>query len=159
MKIKTINITVHEYESVKELDKQYQSLIDKSKEAVEQAYAPYSEFKVGASVLLENGMIFSGNNQENAAYPSGICAERVAVFYANATYPNVAVKAIAICAKDKNGFLKYPIKPCGACRQVLLETEIRFNKDIDVILYGTKHIELIKNVKQLLPLQFDKTSL
>ncbi len=155
MKTQKITITVQIFESEKELSSEYCNLVEVAKQNIEHAYAPYSEFQVSASVLLDNGKIFSGTNQENIAYPSGLCAERVAMFFANSAYPNVPVKAIAICAKNKNGFLKTPIKPCGACRQVLLESEQRYKKDIDVILYGTEHIELIENVKQLLPLQFD----
>lgn len=159
MKTKEVISKVYEFSSIDELEKDYQELLKASQKAVEKAYSPYSNFSVGAAVLLENGALFLGNNQENAAYPSGLCAERVALFYANATYPDVGVKAISICAKNKNGFLENPISPCGSCRQVLLEAEIRFETDIEVLLYGTKCIQLIKNVKSLLPLQFEKSSL
>jgi cytidine deaminase len=108
---------------------------------------------------LQNGEIISGNNQENAAYPSGLCAERVAVFYANSQYPNVAITKIAICAENENGILKNPISPCGACRQVLLETEIRFGLPIKLILFGTEKIITITTISQLLPLHFKKENL
>ena len=158
MQHKTIetNVTIYSFD---ELDKAKQKLINKAKEQVEKAYAPYSEFHVGAAVELENGEIFAGSNQENSAYPSGICAERVAMFYANAQYPEVPVKTLAIAAFTNGNFLPAPVTPCGSCRQVLLETEMRFEKDIMILLYGTEEIYLIENVRQLLPLCFEKNSL
>lgn len=151
--------TVFEYESEKELSSEYQNLVSLAREATLKAYAPYSNFNVGASVLLANGEIFSANNQENAAYPSGLCAERVAIFYANSNYPEVPVKAIAVCASNSNGILNTPVPPCGACRQVLLETEMRFESPIEVILVGKQRLQLIKNIAQLLPLNFLKSNL
>ncbi len=142
-----------------ELDISQQKLINKAKEQVFKAYAPYSGFRVGAAIELENGEIFAGNNQENSAYPSGLCAERVTMFYANAQFPDVPVKTLAIAAFTNGKFLAEPITPCGSCRQVLLETETRFEKDITVLLYGTEQVYLIENVKQLLPLCFEKSSL
>ena len=142
-----------------ELTIEYQTLVNKAKDQVAKAYAPYSGFHVGAAVLLANGELFAGSNQENAAYPSGLCAERVAMFYANAQYPNVPVKAIAIAAYTAEQFLSSPITPCGACRQVLLESEMRFDNDIEVILYGTDEIYILKNIRQLMPLCFEKSSL
>lgn len=142
-----------------ELSAEQQQLTYKAKEQVQKAYAPYSGFQVGAAVLLENGEIVTGSNQENSAYPSGLCAERVAMFYANSQYPDVAVKSIAIAAFTNGSFLAEPITPCGSCRQVLLETEMRFEKNISILLYGTEQIYLIENVKQLLPLCFEKSSL
>lgn len=158
MQHKTIetNVTIYSFD---ELDKAKQKLINKAKEQVEKAYAPYSEFHVGAAVELENGEIFAGSNQENSAYPSGLCAERVAMFYANAQYPEVPVKTLAIAAFTNGNFLSTPVTPCGSCRQVLLETEMRFEKDITILLYGTEEIYLIENVRQLLPLCFEKNSL
>lgn len=152
-------INVTEYNSEAELHLDEQGLIQSAKKAAKDAYAPYSHFKVGASVLLQNGEIISGNNQENAAYPSGICAERVAVFFANAKYPTVPIIKIAICAENENGVLKNPVSPCGACRQVLLETEIRFDVPIKLILIGTEKIITINSVSQLLPLHFKKENL
>ena len=142
-----------------ELSTSQQQLINKAKEQVTKAYAPYSGFHVGAAVELANGEIFAGSNQENSAYPSGLCAERVAIFYANAQFPNVAVNVLAIAAFTNSEFLKNPITPCGSCRQVLLETETRFEKDITILLYGTEEVYIIDNVKQLLPLCFEKNSL
>jgi len=155
---KTIETNVFIY-NFDELQESYKALINKAKEQVSKAYAPYSEFHVGAAVELENGEIFAGSNQENSAYPSGLCAERVAIFYANAQCPNIPVKTIAIAAFTKGRYLEEPITPCGSCRQVLLETEMRFKTDINILLYGTNHVIQIENVKQLLPLCFEKSSL
>ncbi len=159
MKKKNITTVTYEYDSVEELSKDEQLLIQKSKDAVNNAYAPYSKFQVGAAVLLENGEIITGTNQENAAYPSGLCAERVAVFYANSKYPDVPVKAIAVTAFTNNNFVKTPIPPCGSCRQVLVETETRFNTPIKIYLVSESKITVINDAKDLLPLNFDETSL
>jgi cytidine deaminase len=141
------------------LPEQYKQLIVGAKKQTQQAYAPYSEFQVGAAVLLANGEIIGGNNQENAAYPSGICAERVAVFAANSQYPTQPVRAVAIAAYTNGAFLEKPISPCGSCRQVLLETENRFSTPMDILLYGETAIYLIKKASSLLPLNFSKDSL
>ena len=117
-------IAVYPLAECSEIEKK---LIEAAKEATKKAYAPYSGFKVGAAVLLENGEIISGNNQENAAYPSGLCAERTTVFFANATFPNQKIEALAVAAWHKDRFTNEVITPCGGCRQVLLETENRFN--------------------------------
>lgn len=154
MSIKEIKIKIVEYNSIKELNQEDKALINSAKIATDTAYSPYSNFSVGAAVLLENGEIITGNNQENAAYPSGLCAERVALFYANSKFPNIAVKSIAIVAKNNNKFNSIPVPPCGACRQVMLETEMRFKKPIKVILFGEKKIQIINKVTDLLPLDF-----
>ncbi|MCD6556282.1 MAG: cytidine deaminase [Bacteroidales bacterium] len=159
MKKKNITTVTYEYDSVDELSKYEQILIQKSKDIVKNAYAPYSKFQVGAAVLLENGEIITGTNQENAAYPSGLCAERVAVFYANSKYPDVPVKAIAVTAFTNNNFVKTPIPPCGSCRQVLVETETRFNTPIKIYLVSESKITVINDAKDLLPLNFDESSL
>ena len=158
MERKTIETKIEIY-SFEELDKSKQELIIKAKEQVFKAYAPYSEFQVGAAIELVNGEIFAGCNQENSAYPSGLCAERVTLFFANAQFPEVAVNTIAIAAYTNGSFLEEPVTPCGSCRQVLLETEVRFGKDITILLYGTKYVFKINNVKQLLPICFEKSSL
>ena len=158
MQKKTIETKVAIY-NFDELDTAKQQLINKAKEQVNKAYAPYSGFHVGAAIELYNGEIFAGSNQENAAYPSGLCAERVAMFYANAQFPDVPVKTIAIAANTNENFLPVPVTPCGSCRQVLLETEMRFEKDITILLYGTECVYQLENVKQLLPLCFEKSSL
>ena len=151
MQKKTLETNVEIY-NFEELGESKQTLINKAKEQVNNAYAPYSKFHVGAAIELENGKIITGSNQENSAYPSGLCAERVAMFYANAKYPNVAVKTIAIAAFTNGNFLEEPVTPCGSCRQVLLETEMRFEKNITILLYGTKNVYQLENVKQLLQL-------
>lgn len=141
-----------DYDELTAADRQ---LIDSAKAACTSAYAPYSQFQVGAAVLLENGEIICGSNQENAAYPSGICAERCAVFYANSRYPESAVLALAIAASNKPGeFLSSPITPCGACRQVLLETQRRFNTPMRILLYGTSRVLTFDALDPLLPFQF-----
>lgn len=152
----TSKISVLRYEELSDNEK---TLVEKAKEQIVKAYAPYSGFHVGAAIELINGEIFAGSNQENAAYPSGLCAERVAMFYANAQYQDTPVATLAIAAHTNGKFLESPITPCGACRQVLLETETRFEKDITILLYGSKEIYRIENVKQLLPLSFEKNNL
>lgn len=158
MKKKIIETIVSIY-SFDELETSQKQLIEKAKEQIEKAYAPYSKFYVGAAIELENGEVFAGSNQENSAYPSGLCAERVAMFFANAQYPDVPVKTIAIAASTNGKILSEPISPCGSCRQVLLETETRFEQDIKFLLYGTDHVFQIESVRQLLPLCFEKSSL
>lgn len=145
--------------NIEECDELIKNLIESAKSATCNSYAPYSHFQVGAAVLLDNGMIVSGNNQENAAYPSGICAERTALFYANAQYPHTAVEAIAIAAFHDGIFTDDPCTPCGSCRQVLLEAENRFGKDIRIIMYGVHRIFEVTSIKHLLPLSFGQKSL
>ncbi len=159
MKKQIIQSELLEYNSPAELSEKYQKLINEAKEAAQKAYAPYSKFKVGAAVLLQNGEIIQGNNQENAAYPSGLCAERVAIFYANSKFPNIPISAIAITAHTKSGFIKLPIPPCGSCLQVMLESEKRANTSIEVILYGQEKITLAYSIKQFLPVNFNKDML
>ena len=129
-------------------------LITAAKHATEKSYAPYSNFKVGAALLLKNGEIITGNNQENAAYPSGLCAERVAVFYANSVYPDQKIEAIAIAAWANNTFTKDAITPCGGCRQVLLEAENRFSAPMRILMYSEEGIYVVNTIKTLLPLSF-----
>lgn len=139
-----------------ELTPQEVKLLDEARRATYRSYAPYSHFSVGASVELADGTIVSGSNQENAAYPSGLCAERTAVFYANSRYPDQPIRRICIVARDTKGqFLQRPISPCGACRQVLLEAEQRAKNAIEVLLYGTDGVYIISNSKDLLPLEFE----
>ncbi|MEG1839543.1 MAG: cytidine deaminase [Bacteroidaceae bacterium] len=135
------------------------ALIDQAVEATKRSYAPYSKFSVGAAALLANGVTVTGTNQENAAYPSGLCAERTTLFYANSQYPDQAVTALAIAARTERGFINHPIPPCGACRQVILETEKRYQQTIKILLYGAEHIYIIEGVAGLLPLSFDKSDM
>ncbi len=141
------------YDELKESDKQ---LIDAAKESTKNSYVPYSQFAVGAAAQLANGTIIQGSNQENAAYPSGICAERTTLFYANSKYPDQAVETLAVAAYTKGDFLDVPISPCGACRQVILEVEKRYNQPVRILLYGTNEIYEIKSIKDILPLSFDE---
>ena len=154
MKEVIIETKFTEYESINNLDEDLKLLSQRTLEIVDNAYAPYSEFNVGAAVLLENGKIITGTNQENAAYPSGLCAERVAIFYANSKYPNVAIKAMAVSAKKNGELINQAIPPCGACRQVMLETENRFKKDMKIIMISKNNVLTIDNAKSLLPLSF-----
>ena len=158
MKLLTHEIKISVFQT-EELPDEFAQLVEKAKAQTQNSYAPYSTFNVGAALLLDNDEIICGSNQENSAYPSGICAERVAMFYANSLFPKVAVKAMAIAAHTNGHFLTEPITPCGACRQVLLESENRYNKDIKIILYGVEKTYILENVKQLLPLSFGKGNL
>ena len=142
-----------------ELTEEERAVVNAAKMATDNSYAPYSKFHVGAAVLLDNGEIIKGSNQENAAYPSGICAERTTIFYANSEYPDEKIKYMAIAAKSENGFTPAPISPCGTCRQVLLETERRYGQDIKVLLYSTDGIYRVDSMAKLLPLSFTEESL
>ncbi len=156
MKAYKIITTLYEYASVNELSEVEQELVQRAKKAVKRSYAPYSKFNVGAALLLDNGEIIEGNNQENSAYPSGLCAERVAIFYANSLYPENRVVAMAITSFANGRFSSFPIPPCGACRQVLLETEERYKEPLKVLLCGEEKIVQVNSVKDLLPLHFEK---
>lgn len=158
MKAFTINTQVKVYQE-DELTDEDKALVAAAREATERSYAPYSNFYVGAAVRLANKQIVSGSNQENAAYPSGTCAERTAMFYANAQYPDQPVEALAIAAQTKGKFLSRPISPCGSCRQVILETEHRFGKPVRILLYGTEGIYILEGIQSILPLQFDQDCL
>lgn len=150
-------IKVCAYDEFSAEDKQ---LVDAARAATANSYAVYSKFNVGAAVRLDNGVIVKGSNQENAAYPSGLCAERTTLFWANSQYPENAVLAMAIAARTDKGELPMPIPPCGACRQVILETEKRFGKAIKIILFGTKESYIIEDgIKALMPLSFDSAFL
>lgn len=143
------------YDELAEPDRR---LVELARQATQRSYAPYSHFHVGAAAALENGETVCGSNQENAAFPSGTCAERTAIFYANAQYPNSAVLTLAIAARDRNGrFADAPISPCGACRQVLIETEFRQKRPLRMLLCGETEIYEIESARQLLPFAFDDT--
>ena len=140
--------------AIEELPKTDSILILKAKEAIERAYAPYSQFKVGAAVLLVNGEIITGNNQENAAYPSGLCAERVALFYAQARYPDVAIRCLAIAAVGDMPATTF-ITPCGACRQVMVACEKRGEIPMRILVCSETEVLEIDTAADLLPLKFD----
>lgn len=145
------------FESVNELPTDVQQLVQKAIEARKTAYAPYSNFNVGAALLLENGKIITGSNQENAAYPSGICAERVAIWKAASDYPNVKVVKLVITASSKNKIVDSPVSPCGACRQTLFEYESKQDETIEIYFMGeTGEIFKTNSLKDLLPVAFSK---
>ncbi len=160
MKIRKFNIQIEEYEHLELLENQESNLLQRAQEAIKGSYAPYSEFRVGAAVLLENGEVILGSNQENAAYPSGLCAERVAIFHAKSKYPDIKVKSIAITAAADNFITKSPITPCGACRQVIAETESRQNGKIRILMKGQEGIvQAVNGIENLLPLMFKEEQL
>ena len=155
MKKETIKLNYTEYDTLSELPDRERLLIERAQQSAKDAYAPYSKFRVGVSVLLENGEIVTGNNQENAAYPSGLCAERVAVFYASAKYPKMAIEAIAITAISDDSSLKIPPFPCGACRQVLAEYEYRQKNPIRFIFHAQSGKTIVmEGIDNLLPFPF-----
>lgn len=158
-----IQHTTFEYEILngfEDLNATEQSLIQQAIDSSKNAYAPYSGFYVGASVLLSNKKTVQGNNQENVAYPSAMCAERVALFSASAQYPDAEIEAIAIYALSPNFSMDHPVTPCGSCRQVMAEYELKQKGEIQVFLVGeNKVIYRIKNAKSLLPLLFHEQNL
>lgn len=154
MKILTLQIDLHslQYEELSDSDRK---LVDSAKSSTYNAYNPYSHFAVGAALLLENGETVLGCNQENAAFGLTICAERTAIFSAQAQYPNVPVVTLCIAARNIEGeFVKEPVTPCGSCRQVILEQEQRHGKPIRILLVGENQIIEAATVKDLLPLSF-----
>jgi cytidine deaminase len=152
---KEINIKFHEYSSIDELPKQDQELALAAIEAMRGSYAPYSHFNVGAAVRLSNGEIVKGANQENAAFPSGLCAERTAMFYAGATYPDKSMVSIAIAGGVMGRLAKAPATPCGACRQVMAQYQLKGGKPMSVIMLGDGQIWKFDRVDDILPLIFD----
>lgn len=160
MKEQKITISFCEYAEGEELPEGENFLVEQATAALETSYAPYSQFSVGAAVLLEDGEIIRGSNQENTAYPSGLCAERVAIFTAKAKYPNMPIKAIAVTARSDNFEVNSPITPCGACRQVIAETEKRQNSKIKIIMKGqTGPVLTADGIESLLPLVFHEEKL
>ncbi|PJJ10756.1 cytidine deaminase [Flavobacterium sp. 1] len=156
MKEITITSKINIFESIQELPQTEQNLMKKAIEIRKKAYAPYSKFKVGAAILLDNGKIVVGSNQENAAYPSGLCAERVAIFHAGSVYPEAAILKIVITAASDNNSTSIPVPPCGACRQSIAEYEIRQNTPIKIYYMGeTGEIHQSDSLKNLLPFMFD----
>jgi len=148
------------FDSFSELETEDKALLNKAKEAVANSYAPYSHFHVGAAILLENGIVVTGNNQENAAYPSGMCAERIAIWNASSQYPNTIIKKIAITVKSENKTVDKPVAPCGACRQTLLEYEVNQKEPIEVFFMGeVGTIVKANSLQDLLPFSFDESFL
>ena len=154
---KDININYREYESAEELPTGYRELLENALKATESSYAPYSNFYVGAAVKMSNGEFVTGSNQENAAYPSGLCAERVALFHAHHTYPKEAVDAIAVIARDSSGKITPDLTfPCAACIQVIVESEKRGNRPIAIIIGSATKVLVVDSVQNLLPFSFGK---
>ncbi len=140
---------------MEELSHEEQHLLELAIEATGRSYAPYSHFCVGAAVRLANGVEIMGCNQENAAFPAGLCAERTAIFAAGAQFPDVPVQMLAIAARTPSGELQdEPVAPCGTCRQVIIETETRFKQPIRILLYGRNKIYIIDGISGLMPLSF-----
>lgn len=159
MRTETIEFKYNIYNSIDELSKDEQELVKKAILSVDNSYAPYSQFHVGAAALLENGETVQGNNIENTVSPVCICAERTALFSSAAQYPNTKILKLAITAKADNFELEEPASPCGSCRQVLVEFETKQQHPIKVILYNKNHIISVESARYLLPLTFDETRL
>jgi cytidine deaminase len=156
---KNISFSYREYENPEELSTDDQELVMTAKEAAKLAYAPYSRFRVGAALRLESGRIIHGSNVENAAFPSGICAERTAIAGAVSNYPEDKPVAMAIAAMTDDGITSECVSPCGNCRQVLAEEEMRTGKKIRIILSGRNKIQVVDSISLLLPLGFKMNSL
>ena len=156
---KHLSIDYKEYASASEMTPADQELVSAALEARNGSYSPYSHFQVGAALRLSNGVIVKGANQENAAYPSGLCAERTAMFAAGATYPDAVIETLAIVAADHGHLLAEPATPCGGCRQVMAEYQSRAGKPIEIILVGAKRIWKFRKVDDLLPFIFDSLSI
>ena len=155
-----IKIRVRVFKSLSDLNPADLALMEAAKGALNNSYAPYSQFKVAAAVLLENGEMLTGTNQENASYPAGICAEGTVFSAASAMHPNVAVKKMAVTVKSANRIVSHPVSPCGICRQRILEYETRFNSSIEIIMMGEEgEIYVVNSVRDLLPLHFSKSDL
>jgi cytidine deaminase len=152
-KIVTTKIEVYSYDELNETDR---NLVEQAKKATETSYAPYSKFNVGAAVSLENGETISGSNQENAAFPSGTCAERTTIFYASARFPGVRFCKLAIAAFTDGEFVEEPISPCGACRQAILEYEKLGGQPIEILLAGRNKVYKLQGIRSLLPLSFEE---
>ena len=157
---KELKISYKEYDTLEQLAEEDRSLLTLAMATTKNAYAPYSMFYVGAAILLDNGEIVCGSNQENAAYPLGMCAERVAMFTASTLYPNVSMNAIAITAHSDKIKINFPVSPCGSCRQVIAEYEYRQKKSIKIIIRGTiGKIWIINGIDSLLPFVFNADNL
>lgn len=153
MEIKTI---LGSYVSLifSELSAAYQDLVEEAKNASISSYSPYSKFSVGAAVRLKNNLILSASNQENISYPEGICAERNVLYFAKSKYPDIPITSMAIAARNERGFTEFPVSPCGACRQVILETILRDKIDFNLILFGEREVFVVPQASMLLPLNF-----
>lgn len=157
VKIETV---LEVYDSIMELPKDIQNLMEQSVSARNNAYAPYSKFNVGAAILLDNDEVITGSNQENASYPSGLCAERTAIYYAGAKFPEAKLLKMALTASSQNQITDKPIPPCGACRQAIAEYEVKQNAPIEIYFMGAEgKVVKSKSLVNLLPLVFDSSVL
>jgi cytidine deaminase len=155
MVIKEVKFSFDQYNSIDDLEKQDADLLGKAREATQDAYAPYSHFRVGACALLKNGKIVTGSNQENASFPAGICAERTLLSTASSLYPGVGIVTLAISYHNRNGKSDHPVSPCGICRQSLFEFQERTGGRIRIIMSGMEGpVRIIENANDLLPLVF-----
>ncbi|ALJ04837.1 cytidine deaminase [Pseudalgibacter alginicilyticus] len=160
MKKIKIESTIYVYENLEALPQDVFYLVERAKEARNNAYAPYSKFKVGAALVLDNNEVVTGNNQENASYPSGLCAERTAVYYAGSQYPNAKILKMVIVAGSEVNKTDEAIPPCGACRQAIAEYEVKQELPIEIYFMGeTGRILKSNSLKNLLPLLFNKSML
>ena len=160
MKEIKVESTFYVYDNLKDIPSNVKQLMQKASEARDKAYAPYSKFHVGAAIQLDNGEIVTGSNQENASYPSGLCAERTAIFYSGAQYPKAKILTMAIIAGSTKNITSKPIPPCGACRQVIAEYEIKQESPIEIYFMGeTGKVIKSNSLANLLPLLFDKSVL
>lgn len=153
---KEINIKYREFSSHDELDSYDRELVDSAVAALNGSYAPYSHFNVGAAVRLADGTIVRGSNQENAAYPSGICAERSAMFAAGSQYPGLRILSIAVAASQDGVLCESPASPCGACRQVMAQYQTQYGQPMSILLVGKDLVWKFDRVDDILPLIFDK---
>ncbi|HSG67642.1 MAG TPA: cytidine deaminase [Bacteroidales bacterium] len=155
MRINKIQVNVEEYDTLSEMTENDRELIEGATKSIGSAYAAYSHFRVGAALRLSNGMIITGNNQENAAYPSGMCAERVAMYYAKSQFPDQSIESIAISAHSNDFIIKEAVTPCGACRQVIAEYQTQQEHPIRIIMKSEKGpIRAVNSIEDLLPLLF-----
>ena len=152
---KELKIAYQEYNSLEELEAVDRKLAEAAIEATALSYAPYSNFNVGAAVMYEDGEIVKGSNQENAAYPSAMCAERTTLFYASSSRPEAAMKSLAIAASQNGILTKSPVTPCGACRQVMAQYQSKSGIPMEIILVGSDKILKFSKVEDLLPFIFD----
>lgn len=160
MKEVKVESTFFVYDNLKDVPSNVQQLMQKASEARDKAYAPYSKFHVGAAILLDNGEVVTGSNQENAVYPSGLCAERTAIYYAGAQYPKAKILTMTIIAGSTKNMTAEPIPPCGACRQAIAEYEVKQESPIEIYFMGeTGKVVKSNSLANLLPLLFDKSVL
>ena len=153
--MKNIQLTINiQRAQLEELSEEDRVLVEKAIKATDNSYAKYSRFRVGAALLLADGSVVPGANQENAVFPLGLCAERTAIFAAQAQRPDQAIVALAIAARNDEGLMRNPVSPCGSCRQVILEMEERYHRPVRLLLYGTDGVLVVDSVRDLLPLCF-----